>query len=77
VNNGAELAEIDLKLRGPGEMFGTMQHGVPDLKIASLSNIEIVKSSKEAAEAIFPNLNKYPALKKKVEETDIPKISKD
>jgi ATP-dependent DNA helicase RecG len=77
VNDGAELAEIDLKIRGPGEMFGTMQHGIPDLKIASLSNIEIVKSSKVAAEKIFPELSKHPALAGKIAEVDIPKISKD
>src|SRR5581483_8444445 len=47
--NGFELAEYDLKLRGPGEFFGTVQTGFPDELMQALQNPELVKESREAA----------------------------
>ncbi|HVT01040.1 MAG TPA: ATP-dependent DNA helicase RecG [Patescibacteria group bacterium] len=77
IDNGAELAEVDLKLRGPGEMFGTMQHGIPDLKIANLSDYPLFELARKEAEKIYPSLKKYPNLVTMVQKTDTPKISKD
>jgi ATP-dependent DNA helicase RecG len=49
VEDGFELAEHDLRLRGPGEYFGTRQSGLPDLRIAKLTDIEMIKSAREEA----------------------------
>lgn len=49
-NDGFVISEKDLELRGPGEFFGTRQHGIPDLKIANLyKDIDILKKAQEAA----------------------------
>ncbi len=41
-NDGFYLAEVDLKLRGPGEIYGALQHGALDLRIASLSDTKLI-----------------------------------
>ena len=49
-SDGFLLAEEDLKLRGPGQFFGSLQHGLPDLKIADvLQNIDILLEARRAA----------------------------
>lgn len=40
--DGFHLAEVDLKLRGPGEIYGALQHGALDLRIASLSDTKLI-----------------------------------
>ncbi|WP_426058792.1 ATP-dependent DNA helicase RecG [Hymenobacter sp. B1770] len=59
-NNGFEIADIDLKLRGPGDLMGTQQSGVLDLLIADLAKDgRILSESRAAAQAILaddPNL---------------------
>jgi ATP-dependent DNA helicase RecG len=60
--SGFELAEIDLKMRGPGELFGTLQSGFPELKIANWMDIELIKSTRECAEELLENTQKYPSL---------------
>ena len=50
--DGFKLAEEDLRLRGPGQFFGSMQHGLPDLKIARVpEDIDILLAAHRAAEA--------------------------
>lgn len=76
-NNGAQLAELDLKLRGPGDMFGTMQHGSAELKIASLSDFELIEKTRQEATLIFPAIEHYPTLIQKVKQYDNRSISPD
>jgi len=68
--NGFVLAEKDLTFRGPGEIFGTRQHGLPDLKLATLTDYQIIKEAKMAAEELIqkdPGLASWPDLKEKLE----------
>jgi ATP-dependent DNA helicase RecG len=47
--NGFKLAEYDLEIRGPGAIYGTMQHGELDLRVANLTDVELIRSAREAA----------------------------
>ncbi|MBT4120061.1 MAG: ATP-dependent DNA helicase RecG [Candidatus Peribacter sp.] len=49
-DSGFQLAEIDLKLRGPGEMFGLRQSGIPEISVANLLNPELVVRARKAAQ---------------------------
>ncbi|MCL5675795.1 MAG: DNA helicase RecG, partial [Patescibacteria group bacterium] len=67
---GEKLAEEDLKLRGPGELFGVKQHGFGTLKIASFSDFALMAKAKREAEALVAKnhkLNFHPLLQKKIE----------
>jgi ATP-dependent DNA helicase RecG len=59
-NDGFELAEIDLKMRGPGEFFGTRQSGVPDLRVAGVNDVELLEVARQEATRLF---EQDPALK--------------
>jgi ATP-dependent DNA helicase RecG len=65
-HSGFELAELDLKLRGPGEIFGTMQSGFSELKVASWSNFELIKKTRQTAEDVIKNPEDYPFLAEKL-----------
>lgn len=52
-NNGFELAEIDLELRGPGEVYGVRQSGLPDLQIADVKDLELVSQIREDIEEMM------------------------
>ncbi|MBR3228883.1 ATP-dependent DNA helicase RecG [Candidatus Saccharibacteria bacterium] len=63
--DGFHLAEIDLKLRGPGEIYGVLQHGALDLRIASLSDTKLIhRAQKDVAEFLQnpENMLKYKEL---------------
>jgi ATP-dependent DNA helicase RecG len=53
IRNGFVLAEEDLRLRGPGEFFGTRQSGLPDLKMAKLSDVELLELARREAIRFF------------------------
>jgi ATP-dependent DNA helicase RecG len=61
VHNGFVLAEKDLELRGPGEFFGTHQSGLPELKLAKLTDLHSLELARQEAITLFqsdPNLKK-------------------
>lgn len=62
--SGFKLAEIDLALRGPGEILGTRQHGEANLKIASWLDIDLIKASKQVATLAVENPDKFAKLHK-------------
>jgi ATP-dependent DNA helicase RecG len=64
--SGFELAELDLKLRGPGEVFGTKQHGFAELKIASWQDKGLIRKAKNIAEEAIENPKKFSKLLKKI-----------
>lgn len=66
-SNGFELAEIDLKLRGPGTFLGERQSGLPDIAMESLTNMKLIQIAREKASSILksdPSLTNHPLLRK-------------
>lgn len=69
LNSGFDLAELDLKLRGPGAIYGTLQHGSLDLRLANINDITLLKVVRSAIYdnlKISDNVVKYKELNKKV-----------
>ncbi len=75
--SGAELAELDLHLRGPGNMYGTAQHGVPKMKAANFSDTELIQKAKIEADRIQSKITYYPVLNQKIEAISSENISPD
>jgi len=61
VQDGFILAEKDMEMRGPGEFFGTRQSGLPDLRMARLSDVALLELARSVAIKLF---EKDPALEK-------------
>lgn len=54
--SGFDIAEIDLRLRGPGEFFGMRQHGLPEFKLADITGeVELLKLTRQDAERLLEN----------------------
>lgn len=69
--DGLKLAELDLKIRGSGEIFGTAQSGRFEFKIASFSDLPLLEKTKEAAARVLkkdPALDKYPLIRARLQE---------
>lgn len=70
-SDGFAIAEEDLKLRGPGDFFGSRQHGLPSLRVADLScDLALLHETQSAAEQLLaadPALKNHPLLKARVE----------
>lgn len=59
-NDGFHLAEVDLQMRGAGEIYGTAQHGDLNLKIANLADTKMIKQASDQAEKVLGRINDNP-----------------
>ncbi len=78
IYDGLKLAELDLRMRGSGDIFGTRQSGRWDLKIASLSDLGLVEKTRAAALKILAkdrSLDQYPQLRVKL--ANLEKVNPD
>lgn len=68
LSDGFRLAELDLKLRGPGAIYGVSQHGVLDLRFATLTDTKLLAEVRQAVNDFVKNddLKKYPELSRRV-----------
>ena len=66
--SGLELAEIDMKMRGQGDIYGTMQSGFKLFKYANLSDLKMLESAKIEADYYFEKIDQFPKLKQKIVE---------
>ena len=74
--DGFEIAEEDLRLRGPGDFFGQRQHGLPALKVADLGmDAELLEQARSAAEILSrddPDLKNHPLIAERAAEMFAP-----
>ncbi|MBW4061583.1 ATP-dependent DNA helicase RecG [Candidatus Saccharibacteria bacterium] len=68
-NDGFRLAQIDLELRGPGQIYGLRQHGTLDLQLADIGDAKLLAAVRNSAAAFLADpasLTKYPAIAARV-----------
>ena len=73
--NGFELSEIDLTLRGHGELSGGKQWGISDIGMEAIKNIKMVEAAREEAKKLLLEdleLQKYPDLQQALIEREVP-----
>lgn len=71
LTDGLKLAETDLKFRGPGQRFGTAQHGRWDFKVADFRDLELIEKVSKFADGVLKNPSGFPALLKLIRESKI------
>ncbi|MFH1291809.1 MAG: ATP-dependent DNA helicase RecG [bacterium] len=60
--DGFNLAEKDLEIRGPGEVYGTTQSGMMNLSLARLTDHELIKKARDMARIVMSDLKQYPQI---------------
>jgi ATP-dependent DNA helicase RecG len=66
--DGFALAEKDLELRGPGEVYGTSQSGMMQLRLARLTDTAIIKKARSTAQSLAPRIQQFPTVLRKLQE---------
>ena len=64
--NGFKLAEKDLEMRGPGDVYGTQQSGMMNLRLAKLTDQAIIKKAREAAREVATRPSQFPKIYDKI-----------
>jgi ATP-dependent DNA helicase RecG len=75
-HNGLILAERDLEMRGPGEFFGTRQSGLPDLKMARLTDVHLLELARKEAIHLFEADPKFEGLDHKALAEEVARLWK-
>jgi len=73
IHDGFRLAEVDLELRGPGDFFGTRQSGLPNLRMAHLSDRQLLESAREEAARV---MQEDPDLKARKHEALVAQVAR-
>ncbi len=77
--SGLKLAEYDLKLRGPGDIYGTQQHGYTDMQLADITDLKQIHDAKAAVSQITSSytISKLPKLQELIDKYQLDQVSRD